>query len=142
MSSETESRFVPQYAGWKRQQRNNDADQNRTEQPTIGVSGGDESPECNDPGAQAIQFEAMRTVAKDVAECRPVTENRTEVEKASGFRLRLHRREQPTGCDHHERAEPRDDERSAPAQVIGDKLRDEKRQADADRKARRVECDA
>src|SRR5262249_59459458 len=93
MSAVTQSGLVPQYARRQRQQRDNDADGNWTDQYTVVIARHDKGPERHDPSAHTVKFEAVRAVAQDVAERGAIAQNRSEIQQMSGCRDRLLRGE-------------------------------------------------
>jgi hypothetical protein len=99
---------------------------------------GDEPPEGDDPGADAVELEAVRAITQDVAHGRPVSQHRLEIEKGGLPRRRARRRKGEGNGHHRQRSQAREVEGVAPTQVLGGQLRDQKGEADAQGEARRV----
>ena len=100
-----------------------------------------EGPERDDPGPDAVELEAMRAIAEHETHGLRVLEHRREIQQAALRRLRLDRPQQEADRQHHQRTEGRHQECGPPAPGFGDELGNQKRQADAEREARRVERD-
>src|SRR3569623_2279124 len=101
----------------------------------------DEGPEADQPGADAVELEAMRAVAKDVTERFAVGEDGRKIEKTPRLRrgpLLVHLKARDDHCDGTETGH---DESCPPSPPGGDHLRHQEREADTDRKARRVQRD-
>ena len=92
-----------------------------------------ERPERDDPGAHPEKLEAVRAVTENVAERGAVAQHRTKVEHVAVRSRRLERRHRETHADHDEWPEAGDEKRGAPADSVGDKLRYQEREPDADR---------
>jgi len=84
----------------------------------------------------------VRAIAEDVAERGPVAQNGAKIERMPVRVLQLERREHQASGDHQQRTKAGDEERGAPSDVVGDKLRDQERQPNADREAGGVKCHA
>lgn len=93
------------------------------------------------PRADAVEFEAMRAVAEDVTERLAVGEDGREIEEAPRLRRGPPPLHQKARDDHCDGAEAGHNESGPPPPTIRDDLRRQEREADADRKARRVQRD-
>ena len=134
--------LIAEKAGRQGKQREHHADGNRSQQNVAGVARDDKRPECDQPRAHAVELKTMRAITENVAKCGSIAKYRTEIERMAGRGPRLEWREHQTCRDHRQRTEAGHEEGIAPAKTIRDKLGDEKREADADGKARGIERDA
>ena len=91
MAAEFQREFVAEDACRHRQHREQEADDQRRWNAGGGISDNDECPECHQPGAHAVQLEAMRAVTEHKAHGGPVLENGSEIEQASLCGPWLHR---------------------------------------------------
>ena len=80
----------------------------------------------------AIELEAMRAVAEDVAHGGAIAQHRSKIEQPGLARRRLYRPEAKGDGDHCQRPQPGENEGIAPAQVLSRQLRCQEGETDAE----------
>jgi hypothetical protein len=78
VAAKSQRGLVAQDAGRHREQREDDADGDRSKRNGASILSRDERPERYDPRANAIELETMRAITQHVSHRRAVTEHRTE----------------------------------------------------------------
>ena len=141
MPADPEREFIAENARGHREHGKQHADDNGRQDRGCPIPHRHEGPERDEPGPDAVELEAMRAIAEHEAHGVGVLEHRREIQQAALRGLWLDRPQQQADRQHHQRAEGRHQECGPPAPAFRDELRDQERQADAERKARRVERD-
>jgi hypothetical protein len=101
MPAEAQRRLIAENACRHRKEREHDADRDRSKKYRAGMPRRDKGPECHQPGANAVELEAMRTITKkDLTHGRTVVQHRSEIQQPTLRRQRLDSRHGKTGGNH------------------------------------------